>query len=120
MIERDEQIERAEMYLEAVEILDQAKILRDTAIWQDQQVEKFIERYPNEKLDLMDWESKEKFHKESELLLGRLNQSVKDLQKLGQRYNKARERARKLYGKDVLPPTTGFSIPDMDSGEVEL
>lgn len=107
------------MYEEALAILEQSEILKQTVIWQDEQANALVNKYPEEVFDTLSWEEKEKHLEECDEIAGRLEQSVKELAKLDAKYQELRVKLVKHLGRSVLPPLDG-DIPKEIGPEDEV
>jgi len=96
-----------DLYERALKVLEQSEILKQTVIWQGKEVDKHVREYSEERIEAMDWQEKEAAMKIADELFMRLNQSVMELKKLNDEYEKLREEAKKHFGKDVMPPVDG-------------
>lgn len=111
----------SKLYEEAVEILRQSSVLKDTVDWLIVEVEKVCNRYTDDEVDALTWEEKEKHLRDVDELSGRLNESVRTLDLLDEQYEKLRVKVRKLYGKDYLPPLGQVKKYKIDpSDEIDL
>jgi hypothetical protein len=108
------------LYEEACELLAQMDTLKEVAIWQDKEVTKYMNKYPDEVIEKMDWEEQERVLNLAEELYGRMTRSVADLVKLGERYERLREKVREQYGRDVMPPGEPFMNPLLGDEEIDL
>lgn len=105
------------LYEEAVEILRQSNVLKETVDWLMKEVDRVCNRYSDDEVDGLSWEEKEQHLKEVDELSGRLNESVRTLDVLDEQYEKLRAKVKKLYGKDYLPPlgqVTRYKITPSD------
>jgi len=107
------------MYDEALSILEQSEILKQTVIWQDEQVNRLVSKYTEEEFDELPWDEKEKHVKECDEIAARLEQSVKELKKLDEQYQDLRERLKKHFGSSVLPPLDG-NLPGLIGPDDEV
>jgi len=89
---------------EAIEILEQSEILKGTAIWTSDEIEKFVSKYSDEEFDELPWDEKEEVSKTGEELMGRMKVSINELKKLSNRYEGIRKRLKEEYNDDRLPP----------------
>jgi hypothetical protein len=105
---------------EACEILVQSEILKETVFWQSEQVEKFVNKYPDEVLNRMTTEEQLENVRKAEELWARLNQSVKELKKLNDDYESLRLRVKKQYGREIMPPLPPFISPGLDDADVDM
>lgn len=105
---------------EAVEILVQSEILKETVFWQSEQVEKFVKEFPEEVIDKMTIEEQRENVRKAEELWARLNQSVKELKKLNDDYESLRLRVKKQYGRDIMPSLPPFTTPGLDDADVDM
>ena len=96
-----------DLYSEAVAVLLRSENLKQTVYWQNEQVDKLVNKYTEEEFDALSWELKEAHLKECDEIWGRLNQSVKELKILDEAYNTLRVKLKERTGKDVLPPING-------------
>ena len=96
-----------DLYAEALAVLARSDILKKTVYWQDEQVEKLVHKYSEDEFDALSWEEKEAHMRECEEIMGRLNESVKEMNQLDKLYNDLRLRLQERYGKEVLPPLSG-------------
>lgn len=106
---------------ESIAILRQSTVLKDTVEFLGKEVDEVCGKYSDEEVDELGWEEREAHVKKIDELCGRLHESVRELEKLDVKYQELRERVRKVYGKDVLPPlakTTLFQIKPDD--EIDL
>ena len=89
---------------EAIEILEKSEILKETAIWQSEEVSKLVGMHTEEEVEGLPWDEKERYMEQMEELWGRLRGSVMELKKLSERYEELRLRLKKEYGDERLPP----------------
>jgi len=95
------------LYEEALEILERSETLRQTVLWQEGQANKLVRKYSEEVFEGLSWDEKERHLMECEEVMGRLNQSAKELEVLDERYRVLREKLKKHFGREVLPPLNG-------------
>ena len=108
-------------YDEAVEILRQSTVLKDTVDWLMKEVDRVCNRYSDDEVEELSWEERERHLRDVDELSGRLNESVRTLDALDEQYEKLRVKLKKLYGKDYLPPlgeTKRYKIDPSD--EIDL
>jgi len=87
-------------------LLERSDILKQTAIWVSNEIEKHVVMDEN-KFDALSWEQKEAAYVKLNELQGRLNSSVRDLIKLDEEYRKIAKRVNEAYGRqvmEILPP----------------
>jgi len=93
-----------DLYSEAVAVVLRSESLKKTVYWQNEQVDKLVNKYTEDEFDALPWELKEAHLKECDEIWGRLNQSVKELKILDEAYNTLRDKLKERTGKDILPP----------------
>lgn len=96
-----------DLYAEAVAVLQRSETLKQTVYWQNERVDKLVNKYTEEEFDALPWELKESHLKECDEIWGRLNQSVKELKDLDDAYNSLRSQVKDQMGEDILPPISG-------------
>ncbi len=109
------------LYEEALAIIEQSEILRQTVIWQDNQVNILMNKYSEEEFNALSWDEKERHYWECEEIMARLEQSVRELAKLDAKYQELQARLIKQFGRSVLPPLDGNTPKQIGpDDEVEL
>ena len=101
-------------YERAIAATQRSLLLKETAEWQANEVEKFCQEHPDTEFELLPYDEQERIMKKSEELLGRLNSSLHDLKALDEEYEKVRKIVNDHYKKNVMPPTNGKGIVDPD------
>src|SRR5271157_5066145 len=94
-------------YERAIELTKRSIVLRETAEWQANEVEKFCKEHPDSEYEYLTPDEKDEVFTKSEELLGRLNSSLHDLKALDEEYEKIRKIVNEHYKRVVMPPTTG-------------
>ena len=89
--------------MEAIAIMEELKILRNTSLWQHKKVEEFSKKYTDDEVEKLGWEEKERLYKLTDELAGRLYGTFKELKRLTGKYEKLRVRLEQEYGDTRLP-----------------
>lgn len=105
---------------EAMAILSQSEILKNTVIWQEQQVEQHIKKYPDAKVAKMPYDKQMQVLRHADELFGRLNQSVVELRHLNDKYERLRLKVKEHYQKDLMPKCTDYIDPGLDGLDIAL
>ena len=63
---------------------------------------KFVTEYPEEVMDQLDWESKEKLYAEADALFDRIHALEDSLRKLDVEYEQLRREVNEFYGREVM------------------
>lgn len=108
------------LHKEAILLLERISILKGTVIWHEEQVDKFMKEYSDEKMEALSWEEKEKVYSKANELIGRMNVSVRELDKLNGEYNNLRGRANEYFGREVMPSIdVRIDTSSLEEGEGE-
>ena len=99
-------------YERALAVVRRSEVLRETAEWQANEVEKFCKGTPDTEFELLPYDEQEKVVKKTEELLGRLNSSLHDLKALDEEYEAVRKIVNEHYKRNVMPPCSGKGIKD--------
>ena len=99
--------------MEAIAIMEELKILRNTSLWQHKKVEEFSKKYTDDEVEKLEWEEKESLHKLTDELAGRLYGTFKELKRLTGKYDKLRVRLEREYG-DTRLPRVDTDLKDLD------
>lgn len=103
------------IFKEAVELLEQSRILGEAVEWESKQIEQYIRTYSEERINGMGWEEKEEAYRRGDELFGRLGVSVRSLHKLNERYEVIRKRVNEFYGREVMKGINGIeTLEDRD------
>ena len=89
---------------EAIEMLRQSEMLKQTAMWQYEQIEKCLGNYTDAEFSELPWDEQQEFGRKSEELLGRMKVSINELKNLSDQYERLRIRLKEDYGDERLPP----------------
>ena len=99
-------------YERAIDIARRSLLLKETAEWQANEVEKFVKEHPNSEFEYLTPEEQKRIVQKTEELLGRLNSSLHDLKALDEEYEAVRKIVNEHYKRNVMPPCSGKGIKD--------
>lgn len=102
MSNEDREKREAELKIRAFKSAAKSQVLRYEVDRHYQSILKFIQKYPEEKVEKMDWETKEKVSAEADVLFEKMRIAEADLRELDAEYKELRTDVNEFYGKEVL------------------
>lgn len=109
---------RKDIREESSRLLFKCKTLDTSISWLYTEIEKYFKLYNDDKFGLMEWEEREGTIKKLEELNGRLNNSIREFNRLEIEMEGFKNRVNKKYGREVIK----FSISsnrDIDNYDEE-
>lgn len=92
----------AELKLRALQTLGRSQLIKNEVDRQYANICKFMQKYPEDKLDQMDWMEKEKVLAEADVLFENLKKCEEQLKVLDAEYEVLREEVNAFYGREVM------------------
>ena len=96
----------------ALVILDRSRLIHLEAEMQRMELIEFQKKYPDSRVDEMDWQEKEAMVKEAEILSEKVNNCKKKLKVVDEEYRKLREEVNTFYGRSVMPRSPADELWD--------
>lgn len=93
-----------ELKLRAYETLKKSEIIKLEALAQYENINKFMNDYPDSKLESMAWEERERVMGEIELYSEKVTACELALKDLDAEYEVLREEVNAFYGREVMKP----------------
>jgi len=92
----------SELKKNAFAILHRAELLKAEANIYYLRIQKFIIKYPDGKIEDMDWQEKERIMAEADILFGNLDKCKNKLTILDNEYEELRKEVNEFYGYEVM------------------
>jgi archaellum component FlaC len=92
----------AELKLRALQTLAKSQVIKNEVDRQYANISKFMQTYPENKLNEMDWMGKEKVLAEADVLFEKLRKCEEQLKVLDAEYEILREEVNAFYGREVM------------------
>lgn len=86
----------------ALDVFHRSQLLYEEILRYYEEMKAFMVKYPERKVDQMEWMDKERVMAEADKLLGKLNECTTKLRDLDREYQQIREEVNKFYGKEVM------------------
>lgn len=107
-LEKDDYV--TALVVESVKVLNESRRIRDCCEKYHNDIEQFIEKYPEETVLSMDVVSRERVLGEAEILFENLRQMELEMSALDDQYEIIRGKVNEFYGREVMPPVCRDSL----------